>query len=303
MRRPPPRRQHRADVAAWTARSGGSIFRDSATGFTIRRRRRPRGIPGLLAVSGLVAGAVLAVQGVAEIEQPRVSTDAAAHEAVGARPVDDEPVVDGEALEDDVAAVPVVFARAGPVQLTLPTARPLVVGFHESSSRYAKPLDPAGRVVANRNPTRFEPPQADADGPSYLVLSSRGRMYPPTSSVDIAMERDDPVLAPVDGTVTDVRDYLLYGRHRDQRIEIQPDAASALRVVVLHVERARVTPGDTVRAGETIIASSARPLPFASHIDRDVPGGVAPHVHVEVVDADAPRPDALAGVTSAEVSP
>lgn len=222
----------------------------------------------------------------------------AAHEAPAGEPASERSAVAGETVDEVAPAGPVAFALSGSVQLVLPTARPLVVGFHESSSRYARALDPTGRVVANRNPTRFEPPRSDADGPSYLVLSSRGRMYPPTSSVDIAMERDDPVLAPVDGTISDVREYLLYGRHRDQRIEIQPDAASDARVVILHVIDAQVAVGDSVRAGESIIASGARPLPFASHIDRDIPGGVAPHVHIEVVDADAPRPDVLVGAAS-----
>ncbi|MEX2486258.1 MAG: M23 family metallopeptidase [Nitriliruptoraceae bacterium] len=185
-----------------------------------------------------------------------------------------------------------LFAMSGDVRLHVPSQHPLAVGFHEASADYSRPLTPVGRMLANRNPTR---PIRTVDGerPGYLVLSSRGRPFASTSSVDVAMEVGDSVVSPVDGVVADVRDYLLYGRHRDTRIEIRPDDSSTAILVMLHVEGAEVNAGDRVVAGKTPVASSARLLPFASHIDRDVPGARRPHVHIEVRDPDSPRPDPL----------
>ncbi len=190
-------------------------------------------------------------------------------------------------------ALPPVLAMSDDIRLHVPTAHPAAIGFHEASAAYSRALTPVGRLVSNRNASRAVT-TVDEARPNYLVLSSRGRPYASTSSVDVAMYVDDPVLSPVDGVVADVRDYLLYGRYRDTRIEIVPDGTTDAIMVMLHVDRATVQAGDTVSAGSTPIAETARLLPFGSHIDRDVPGGARlPHVHIEVRDADSPRPDPL----------
>ncbi|MTV26819.1 M23 family metallopeptidase [Nitriliruptoraceae bacterium ZYF776] len=193
----------------------------------------------------------------------------------------------------DAAPVPAptpTVGRRGPLTLHVPVADPIVVGFHEAATIDAHAISPVGRLVANRNPTRLDDPGDEPGGTDYLMLSSRGRSAAPTSAIDVVARDDDPILSPVTGTVTDVREYLLYGRHVDRRIEIVPDADPAVRVVVIHVDGVAVQPGDHVEGGVSPIAATANRFPFSSHIDRETEPDRWPHVHIEVQPRDAPRP-------------
>ena len=189
----------------------------------------------------------------------------------------------------DLAEGPLLGTLSG-LDVHLPTADPVVVGFHEAASSSARSLRPVGQLAGDENTTRTDLPPDASDGLPYLVLSSRGRVAGPTSAVDVVMRDDDPVLASVTGTVVDVRGYLLYGAHRDVRIEIVPDARPDLRVVVIHVSDATVSVGDTVVGGVTPLASSVRRFPFASQIDRETEPERFGHVHLEVQPVAAPRP-------------
>lgn len=178
------------------------------------------------------------------------------------------------------------FAAFEDIDLHLPTEQPVLVGFHEASSRDAFEMRPVGHVVDNENTTKFDPPEGSEAGSDYLVLSSRGRPQAATSAVDVMMREDDPVRSPVHGTVTDVRDYHLYGSHRDYRVEVAPEDRPELRIVLIHVADVQVEIGDVVVAGQTILAGTARPFPFGSQIDRYTEPDRWPHVHVEVKHED-----------------
>lgn len=173
------------------------------------------------------------------------------------------------------------FAGFEQVTLSLPAPEVTRIGYHEASFPNALPLAPVGENVDNQNTTKFTPADGSA-GPDYLVLSSRGRATPATSAVDIVMPEGVPVASVVDGEVSIVEPYLLYGRHQDTKIEIIPDARPDLRVVLIHVADVRVAPGDRVWAGRTILAGTANRFPFSSHIDRYAEGTPEPHVHIEV---------------------
>lgn len=178
------------------------------------------------------------------------------------------------------------FAVFEDVDLHLPTEQPVLVGFHEASSRDALEMRPVGEVVDNENTTKFDPPDGGEVGSDYLVLSSRGRPQAATSAVDVMMREDDPVRSPVHGTVTDVREYHLYGSHQDYRLEVAPEGRPELRIVLIHVDDVEVEVGDVVVAGQTILAWTARPFPFGSQIDRYTEPDRWPHVHVEVKHQD-----------------
>lgn len=185
----------------------------------------------------------------------------------------------------DAARTP-PMARFGALELHVPTQRPVIVGFHEASTSGALEMLPTGRLVENENTTKFEPPQeVDADV-RYLVMSSRGRPLAATSAVDVVMRVDDPVRSPVSGTVTDVRSYQLYGTHEDHRIEIMPRDQPELRVVLIHLDDLEVDEGDEVRAGDSVLAGTARPFSFSSQVDRYTEPERRPHVHIEVKVAD-----------------
>lgn len=184
----------------------------------------------------------------------------------------------------DVAPATPLVARMDEVELHLVSSSALLVGYHEASRSQALAFDPVGTIVANENPTKFDPPADDADGVEYLVLSSRGRPQPATSAIDVVLPEGEAVRSPVDGEVVDVRPYRLYGSHDDTRIEIVPTARPDLRVVLIHVAGARVGVGDVVWAGETVLADHGNRFPFSSHIDRYLEPERHPHVHIEIKD-------------------
>lgn len=200
---------------------------------------------GLLALGGL--------PGVAEAS-PAIAVDGGGYDAEGADiPEDAEPQVLGTARD---------------VELVSPTPLAVLAGFHQATGGGTEALTPL---------------EASDDAPTPVdVLASRGRGTHPTSAVDIAVPEDEPVLATVDGEVRAVSTYQLYGASRDVIVVIVPDAAPEIEVKVLHLDDAQVEVGERVVAGETVIASRARHLPFGSQID-GVLGEKLPHVHIEVV--------------------
>ena len=209
----------------------------------------------------------------------------------------DDEQADGQEPADAAAVDPADpgatrrFAQVvGDLDLHLPSDDLVVVGFHEASSRDAIAMTPVGTITDHQNTTKFDPPADDPRGPDYLVLSSRGRPRPATSAADLVYADGVAILAPVDGEVVDVREYFLYGRHLDHRIEIVPDAAPHLRVVLIHVDGVVVAVGDRVEAGRTVVAAGVRRFPFASHIDRYTEPARHGHVHLEVQPVDARRP-------------
>lgn len=243
------------------------------SGGTYRPRRRLRA-PRWLAVVLSVAFLMLLWVGVAAIGQVgRGEVAAPARTAVPGRPVADAQVSRGARRSA------VVFATVEGLALRLPHPQPLAVAFHEANQAQALAQAPTGRLVANDNPTRFMPP-ADTPGADYSVLSSRGSARPPTSAADIVVPLGDQVVAPVDGTVTAVTQYPLYGRVRDWRVEITPTARPDLTVVLIHLLDPSVSVGTEVVAGQTSLAE-VRLLPFDSHVD-SLLDRKQPHAHVEV---------------------
>lgn len=260
----------------WTRSSAvGAIGRRRPMFGTARARRRLLPVVALAVLVGVPALLAVVID--------RGSPPASAEEA---RPVEVAPPVDGAAAAataapGDVALPPLLASHDG-LELRLPSDDPVVVGFHEASQSAALPMHPIGTIRDNANTTRFVAPPDREDGAEYVVMSSRGRAPAATSAVDVVLRDDDPVLSPVDGTVTDVRAYHLYGKYPDHRIEITPLGRPGLRIVLIHVRDVSVAVGDTVEAGLTPLAASANRFPFGSHIDRYTEPDRWPHVHMEV---------------------
>lgn len=193
---------------------------------------------------------------------------------------------------------PPVFATVRDLELHLPYDDPVAVAFHEASRAEALALRPQGRLLANDNPSKFDPPAMGA-GPGYRVLASRGRGGEATSAVDVVVPRGAVVNAPVSGRVIEVRRYPLYDRLMDWRIVIAPESATGLEVVLIHLDDPRVRVGQRVVAGETPLAT-VRLLAFDSQIDY-VTERHLPHTHLEVkaaaqaLDPSAPAVPAAAG--------
>lgn len=174
------------------------------------------------------------------------------------------------------------MAAVDDLLLLSPGLQLVKIGFHEAYHRDREALSPVGYLIDNLNPTRISAPDNDQRGSDYLIMHSRGRAASPTSAIDIAMPDDEPVIAPVDGVVSEVRPTLQSGQYPDLRIEIIPDADPDLRVIVIHVDEVQVAAGDRVVAGVSQLAGTARRFPFFSQIDAHTGDERWPHVHIEV---------------------
>lgn len=168
------------------------------------------------------------------------------------------------------------FASVGGVTLTHPSSRVERVGFHQSNNDGARQLTALPTAVA---PTMLEDRERDTGG---------------AGAADVVVDPDIEIRAPVTGRVKRAGRYVLYCRHSDDYVVIEPDDHPGWEVKILHIDGVQVRAGNRVVAGRTVLAPRATKLPFASQVDEvrtaDPPW---PHVHIEVVDPtihDRPGP-------------
>ena len=203
--------------------------------------------------------------------------------AVDVASVDDPGATDSATAE--VRTVTQAFARAAGVTLRVP-AEVASITFHESLFGSAAALRPSGTLLRNANPA-FDPPP-DGPGPGYIVMDGRGRPTPPTSGSDDVVAADEPILAPVSGTVIRVTAYDLYCEWSDVRVAIRPDDAPERTVQIFHLVDPRVRRSDRVLVSHTVLGH-ARLFPFRSQTQDYGLGGR--HVHLEIErDGSAPLP-------------
>ncbi|MDB4103122.1 M23 family metallopeptidase [Acidimicrobiales bacterium] len=165
----------------------------------------------------------------------------------------------------------VTLGQAGSTTIRIPAGLVELIGFHEASHPGSKAINAA------------------ASGLPAMVLSSRGRGTPAQSAVDIVVPPGEPLRAPVTGTVVAARQYVLYCKHQDSLVYIEPDGLPGWQVRLFHVQGDLPAVGSRVIAGETVVASGgANPLPFESQIDEFTAEPSWPHTHLEVVDTSVP---------------
>ena len=121
-----------------------------------------------------------------------------------------------------------------------------------------------------------------------VTLDSRSRGTHERSAADIVVPPGETVVAPATGTVIAANNYILYCKHDDALVYIEPDGLPGWVVKVFHVEGELPAVGTRVVAGVTKIADSARMLPFESQVDALTAEPSWPHVHVEVIDTSVP---------------
>jgi hypothetical protein len=164
------------------------------------------------------------------------------------------------------------FATVGGVTLLHPSSRVERIGFHQSSHEGARELVALEGAAAP------------------ITLESRDRLTPARTAADIVVDPAVEIRAPVSGVVKRGGGYTLYCEHHDEYAVIAPDGRPGWEVKVLNVTGLRVRKGDRVVAGETVLATAARQLPFESQVDELRTVDPAwPHVHVEVVDPAIPK--------------
>ena len=179
-----------------------------------------------------------------------------------------------DAVRAEVRVVwrPVPLARGAGVTLVEPGRQVALVAYHQSLFGSAVALDPLGG--------------------GWVVMDSRGRDTPATSAVDVVMDVGEPVLAPVTGRVVSVTPYRVYCDVPDVRIVLRPVQDRTRTVLVLHVREVRVSKGDRVEAGRTVLGLP-RDLGYHDQVD-DYGAAGRPHVHLEIEgDGSSPLPGCL----------
>lgn len=103
------------------------------------------------------------------------------------------------------------------------------------------------------------------------------------TAIDLAVDADAGVTAPVDGVVVEVAP--IQYRGSDHKITIRPHANPDVEISIIHIIDPLVVAGDQVRGGETLVAARPRQLGFESQVDRFTEaarGTASPHVHVQM---------------------
>lgn len=192
------------------------------------RRRSHRVLVTVVApavlVAAIIAAVVLAARG-GPTDQPAGSV---------ASPVPSSAMVGAP------APTRVVLARAGRLEVALPIAERQVTAvlFHPVSDPGAIAMTPS-------------------QGLPHRVASDDGRTGPQTAAVDVGAPAGSTVYSPVDGVVTGVTPYRVFGRPEGLEIILTPSGLPDVAVRVAHVEPAPdgIVPrvGSAVGAGHTVI--------------------------------------------------
>ncbi|HEY3373871.1 MAG TPA: M23 family metallopeptidase [Candidatus Aquicultor sp.] len=157
----------------------------------------------------------------------------------------------------------------------------IAVGFHEAERQDAEVINPAIKFFDNESTTTVRNAVINSLVPVLFVMNTRARGSSATSAMDIVLKPNAEVLSPVDGVVTKVCTYCLYGKVTDYRVEIQPDGFPNLHVAIIHIKNVAVAAGQKVIHRKTPIASM-RPLPeIQSQVIKYLPEP-EDHVHIQV---------------------
>ena len=164
------------------------------------------------------------------------------------------------------------FAEVGGVTLVHPAERVERIGFHQSNHEGARELSTLATAV------------------QPLTLESRERLTNTRTAADVVVDPTTAIRAPVTGRVLRAGTYVLYCKHSDDYVVIEPDGHPGWEVKILHIDGEQVSKGQRVEAGVTQLAPRATPLPFESQVDELSAAQPAwPHVHIEVVDPSIPN--------------
>jgi hypothetical protein len=144
------------------------------------------------------------------------------------------------------------FARLGDRNLLLPVAAgdATIIAYQPVSDERAVPLDPLGdQANANALVRFFRGIFSGEPLVRYYLIAGEGREA--TGSVLIGAPAGSPVTAPVSGVVTAVKQYKLYGKYDDVRIDIRPEDLSGDTISLMFISDPVVSIGEVVTAGKT----------------------------------------------------
>lgn len=207
-----------------------------------------------------------------------------------------------QAAEAAPAADPTpIFATYRSLSLYLPVAQDALteIAFHQASGDKAQSmtslLPDADMAAADqkRGTGRSQATSTSAESStdaavpailtgSVLRMWRSNRSGPCDTAVDVGALPGTPVLAPVTGTVVEVRAYKLYDKYDDFEVHIRPDGWPQIDVVLIHIDRIGVKVGDQVVGGVTPVAVVRKLSDRVDHqLGRYTKDG-GDHVHVQV---------------------
>ncbi len=162
----------------------------------------------------------------------------------------------GRTVESDEA---VVVARVDDVDVLLPVARQATtaVAFHPVDNTDAVAFEPVGdRLGGGGLGEKLADIFAGGGDMQYYLMDGTGvEQSSPSSGLDVGAVPGSPVLSPVDGKVTAIKEYSILGRHDDVEIDIQLAGDSSLLLVVTHVAEPKVEIGEVVQRGTSTLGA------------------------------------------------
>ncbi|MFU8890410.1 MAG: hypothetical protein ACNA76_01945 [Anaerosomatales bacterium] len=165
--------------------------------------------------------------------------------------------------------------NALPMESLLPDADPELADHKRGTSR----------VIPQRDPDATEPALLTGE---VIRMWRANRTGPPDTAADIGALSGAAVYAPVDGTVIEVKPYLLYGVHEDIEIHIQPIGWPEIDLVIIHVTDPTVAAGELVVGGVTRIASVRLLSDRVNHQLADYTPDAGDHIHMQLNRVEEP---------------
>jgi hypothetical protein len=204
------------------------------------RRRRVVALVALVALTCLAVWVAYALPGQTPAQVP----------AAAAEPTFGSAADSGEA---------VVVARVADVDVLLPVARQATtaVAFHPVDNSGTVPFAPVGdRLGGGDLGQKLADIFAGGGGVQYYLMGGTGgEASSSTAGLDVGAVPGSPVLSPVDGKVTAIKDYSILGRHDDVEIDIQMTADPSLLLVMTHIAEPAVEIGDAVQRGTSVLGT------------------------------------------------
>jgi hypothetical protein len=147
-----------------------------------------------------------------------------------------------------------VIAVRGSLRIQMPVAQSRVtaIGYHASSTG-ALAVSPVGRQANAGLLARIARRLLGTGGSGLAYYLLGGSDGPATSVLNVGAPPGTDVYAPVDGTVVGITDYVISGRKRGARIDIQPSGAASIVVSLTHLR-----PDPALTVGSTVTAASSK---------------------------------------------
>jgi hypothetical protein len=160
----------------------------------------------------------------------------------------------------------------------------IAVGFHQAWNVHATEMVPRLKTLPDQKYAATKSALRSDPSLKLFVMMSRGRGSSRYSAADCAVRPGSLILAPVTGVIAKVKTYILAGYGLDYQVEIKPDGASGLRVVLIHIRDVTVKVGDRVEGGVTPLATVRHLTGIDNQVNRYLPVQ-ADHTHVQINDA------------------